>query len=58
MEKPLIYINPQKAYELDQEIAKSKKVKDRNLALQRLYYHPEGYYRTAEKCEMSVRMLV
>ncbi|KAF0467812.1 hypothetical protein F8M41_025930 [Gigaspora margarita] len=35
MEKPLIYIDPRKAYELDQEIAKSKKVKDRNLALQK-----------------------
>ena len=35
MEKSLIYIDSQKAYELDQEIAKSKKVKDRNLALQK-----------------------
>ncbi|KAF0348028.1 hypothetical protein F8M41_015637 [Gigaspora margarita] len=35
MEKPLIYIDPRKAYELDQGIAKSKKVKDRNLTLQK-----------------------
>ncbi|GET64571.1 hypothetical protein RIR_jg7319.t1 [Rhizophagus irregularis DAOM 181602=DAOM 197198] len=34
----LIYINPQKAWELDQ-----------NLTLQELYYRPESYYQTAEK---------
>ena len=38
MEKPIIYIDPQKAYKLDREIA-----------LQKLYYQPEGYYRTVEK---------
>ncbi|RHZ57327.1 hypothetical protein Glove_390g46 [Diversispora epigaea] len=38
MEKPVIYIDPQKAHELD-----------RNIALQKLYYRPEGYFRTIEK---------
>ncbi|CAG8825556.1 14149_t:CDS:1, partial [Gigaspora rosea] len=35
MAKPVIYIDPQKAYELDREIAKTKKVKDQNLSLQK-----------------------
>src|SRR6266542_610282 len=34
----VIYIDPQKAQDLDQ-----------NLALQKLYYRPEGYYQIAEK---------
>ena len=34
----IIYINPQRARELD-----------RDLTLQKLYYQPEGYYRTAKK---------
>ena len=38
MREPLIYINPQKARNLDQD-----------LTLQEIYYRPEGYYRTAEK---------
>ena len=38
MVEPVIYIDPQKARELD-----------RDLTLQKLYYRPEGYYRTAEK---------
>jgi hypothetical protein len=38
MGEPLIYIDPQKARDLD-----------RDLALQKLYYRPEGYYRTDEK---------
>uniref|UniRef100_U9UYJ7 Uncharacterized protein n=1 Tax=Rhizophagus irregularis (strain DAOM 181602 / DAOM 197198 / MUCL 43194) TaxID=747089 RepID=U9UYJ7_RHIID len=38
MGEPVIYIDPQKAHDLDQD-----------LALQKLYYRPEGYYRTAEK---------
>ena len=33
MEEPVIYINPQKAHDLD-----------RHLALQKLYYRPEGLY--------------
>src|SRR6266498_5477419 len=38
MGEPLIYIDPQKAYDLDQD-----------LTLQELYYRPEGYYQTAKK---------
>jgi len=37
-ERPVIYIDPQKARDLDQD-----------LTLQKIYYRPEGYYRTAEK---------
>ena len=36
--KPVIYIDPQRAHDLDREIA-----------LQKLYYRPEGYYRTIGK---------
>ena len=38
MGEPVIYINSQKACDLD-----------RKLALQKLYYQPRGYYRTAKK---------
>ena len=44
MGEPVIYINPQKARNLDQ-----------NLALQKLYYRPEGYYRSAEKMQMACK---
>ncbi|CAG8480762.1 8293_t:CDS:2 [Ambispora gerdemannii] len=37
-DSPVIYIDPQSAHVLDREIA-----------LQKIYYRPEGYYRTAEK---------
>ena len=40
----VIYIDLQKAQDLDQ-----------NLALQKLYYRPEGYYRTAEKMQMACK---
>ena len=42
MEEPVIYIDPQKARDLDQD-----------LALQKLYYRTEGYYQTAEKMQMA-----
>ena len=35
---PVIYIDPQRARDLDREIA-----------LQKLYYRPEGYYQNAER---------
>src|SRR6185436_20070609 len=38
MSNPVIYIDSQRAHDLDREIA-----------LQNLYYRPEGYYRTIEK---------
>ncbi|RHZ78663.1 hypothetical protein Glove_158g91 [Diversispora epigaea] len=38
MGEPVIYIDSQKARDLDREIV-----------MQKLYYQPEGYYRTAEK---------
>ncbi len=38
VERPVIYINPQKARDLDQD-----------LTLQEIYYRSEGYYQTAEK---------
>ena len=38
MGEPVIYIDLQKAQELDQD-----------LTLQEIYYRPEDYYRTAEK---------
>src|ERR1044072_3946577 len=44
MGEPVIYIDPQKARDLD-----------RDLALQKLYYRPEGYYRTAEKMQMAYK---
>ena len=54
----LIYINPQKAQELDQVIKEQKptifidpqKVQelDRHLALQKLYYYPEGFYQNVK----------
>ncbi|GBB89157.1 hypothetical protein RclHR1_15850001, partial [Rhizophagus clarus] len=37
-ERPVIYIDPQKARDLD-----------RDLTLQEIYYRSEGYYQTAEK---------
>ena len=40
MGEPLIYINPQKTQDLDQD-----------LALQKLYYRPTEYYQTAEKMQ-------
>ena len=44
MGEPVIYINPQKAHDLD-----------RHLALQKLYYRPEGYYQTAEKMQTACK---
>jgi Integrase core domain len=38
MNQPVIYIDPQKACDLD-----------RDIILKKLFYRPEGYYRTAEK---------
>ncbi len=43
-ERPVIFIDPQKARDLD-----------RDLALQKLYYRPEGYYRSAEKMQMACK---
>jgi len=43
-ERPVIFIDPQKARDLD-----------RDLALQKLYYRPEGYYRTAEKMQTACK---
>src|SRR2546429_6361765 len=43
-ERPVIYIDPQKVRDLDQD-----------LALQKLYYRPEGYYRTAEKMQTACK---
>jgi hypothetical protein len=42
--RPVIYINPQKVRDLD-----------RDLTLQKLYYQPEGYYRTAEKLQTACK---
>ena len=42
--RPVIYIDSQKARDLD-----------RDLALQKLYYRPEGYYRSAEKMQMACK---
>ena len=57
-ERPIIYIDPQKARELDQIIAKQTPTininpqkahdLDRHLALQKLYYRPEGLYQNAK----------
>src|SRR2546430_14566181 len=44
MGEPVIYINPQKAHDLD-----------RHLALQKLYYRPEGYYQTSEKMQIACK---
>ncbi|CAG8774876.1 10093_t:CDS:1, partial [Cetraspora pellucida] len=44
MEKPVIYIDPQRARNLDREIT-----------LQKIYYRPEGYYRTAKKMQDTSR---
>src|SRR6266542_5372825 len=44
MGEPVIYIDLQKVQDLDQ-----------NLALQKLYYRPEGYYRTAEKMQIACK---
>ena len=44
MEKPIIYIDPQRVRDLDKEIT-----------LQKIYYRPEGYYRTAEKMRDACR---
>src|SRR6266496_5530953 len=43
-ERPVIYIDPQKARDLDQD-----------LAFQKLYYRPEEYYRTAEKMQTTCK---
>jgi hypothetical protein len=43
-ERPVIYIDPQKAQNLD-----------RNLALQKLYYRLERYYQTAEKMQTACK---
>ena len=40
----VIYIDPQKVRDLDQD-----------LAFQKLYYRPEGYYRTAEKMQTACK---
>jgi hypothetical protein len=42
--RPVIYIDPQKTRDLD-----------RDLALQKLYYRPEGYYQTAEKMQTACK---
>ena len=44
MGEPVIYINPQKARDLDQD-----------LTLQELYYRPERYYRIAEKMQTACK---
>ncbi len=44
MGEPVIYIDLQKTQDLDQ-----------NLALQKLYYRPEGYYQTAEKMQTACK---
>ena len=44
MGEPVIYIDPQRARDLD-----------RDLTLQELYYRPEGYYRTAEKMQTACK---
>ncbi|GBB87748.1 hypothetical protein RclHR1_14230002 [Rhizophagus clarus] len=44
MSEPVIYIDPQKAHNLDQD-----------LALQKLYYRLEGYYQTAEKLQIAYK---
>src|SRR6266542_3958415 len=44
MGEPVIYIDPQKAYDLD-----------RDFILQELYYRPEDYYRTAKKMQTACK---
>jgi hypothetical protein len=44
MGEPVIYIDPQKSRDLDQD-----------LTLQELYYRPEGYYQTAEKMQTACK---
>src|ERR671927_711008 len=44
MGETVIYIDPQKARDLD-----------RDLTLQKLYYRPEGYYQTAEKMRTACK---
>jgi len=44
-DSPVIYIDSQRAHDLDREIA-----------LQKLYYRPEGYYRTVEKMHNASRI--
>jgi hypothetical protein len=58
MGEPVIYIDPQKARDLDQLIAKQKPTifidpqkahnLNQHLALQKLYYHPEGLYQNVK----------
>ncbi|PKY53221.1 hypothetical protein RhiirA4_471316 [Rhizophagus irregularis] len=58
-ERPVIYIDPQKARELDYIIAKQTPTinidpqkahdLDRHLALQKLYYRPEGLYQNTKR---------
>src|SRR5436190_21781378 len=45
MGEPVIYIDPRRGRELDMDIA-----------LQKLYYRPEGYYRTVEKMHNALRI--
>ena len=44
MDQPVIYIDPQRARDLDREII-----------LQKLYYCPEGYYQNAERLRDACR---
>ena len=44
MSNPVIYIDPQRARDLDREII-----------LQKLYYYPEGYYQNAERLRDACR---
>ena len=44
MDQPVIYIDPQRAHVLDREIA-----------LQKLYYRPEGYYQNGERLRDACR---
>ncbi len=46
MGEPVIYIDPQKMQDLDQE-----------LALQKLYYRPERYYQTAKKMQIACKKI-
>ena len=58
MGKPVIYIDSQKARELDQIIAKQTPIinidpqkahdLDQHLALQKIYYRPEGLYQNVK----------
>ncbi len=44
MGEPVIYIDPQKVRDLDQD-----------LTLQKFYYRPKGYYQTAEKIQTACK---